>query len=543
MKDVLSQTPTVPQFHTASLRSDRTQLATQRAYKPSDSGAFAHSSRTPVDNLEESLTQSLPADFCYRTHSQRLTADQKGIKNEVFVESYSKQTSVESGRIRVHRKAAEELNQMQGSSESSALLGTENIELQPYSTPAATVEPQLHSDPATAVESQPHVGPGTTVELQLHSDPATAVESQPHSGPGTTVELQLHSDPATAQSHSGPGTTVEPQLHSDPATAVESQPHSGPGTTVELQLHSDPATAVESQPHSHPATTTTESQSRSDATIELQPPHSGPTAATVSQPYSAPVTAGEPQLHDEPSSTESHSGPGTAAESQPCSYATIELQHHTGPSTAIESQPYNVPLTAGELQPHSELPATSGESQSHSTPKPTNTAAVTPTVVDPVDKSLTLGVKVQSTGKELPTILEEVSLKMPSPSSQAGVGDLFSPTSASIVSSQLLPTSPQLSPVPPTADEIPQENIRDISQRKTVKDWMVVTLSDITICEGEEEQIRYRRYCWHLFTIAIFYALPAFQLILTYQQLLNTTGNQDICYYNYLCSHKLGEVR
>ena len=88
MKDVLSQTPTVPQFHTASLRSDRTQLATQRAYKPSDSGAFAHSSRTPVDNLEESLTQSLPADFCYRTHSQRLTADQKGIKNEVFVESY-----------------------------------------------------------------------------------------------------------------------------------------------------------------------------------------------------------------------------------------------------------------------------------------------------------------------------------------------------------------------------------------------------------------------------------------------------------------------
>ena len=523
MKDVLSQTPTVPQFHTASLRSDRTQLATQRANKPSDSGTFAHGSRTPVDNLEESLTRSLPADFHYRTHSQRLTAGQKGIENEVFVESYSKQTSVESGRIRVHRKAAEELNQMQGSYENSAPLGTENIELQPYSTPAgATVEPQLHSDPATAVELQPHSGTVTTVEPQLHSDPATAVELQPHSGPVTTVK---------------------PQLHGDPATAVELQPHSGPVTAVEPQLHSDPATAVELQPHSHP---TTESQSRSDATVELQPPHSGPTAATVSQPYSAPVTAGEPQLHDEPSSTvvlESHSRPGTAAESQPCSDATMELQHHTGPSTAIESHPYSAPATASELQPHSELPAMSGELQSHSTPMPTSTAAVTPTVVDPVDESLTLGVKVQSTGKELPTILEEVSLKMPSPSSQAGVGDLFSPTSPSIVSSQLLPASPQLSPVPPTADEIPQENIRDISQRKTVKDYMVVTLADVTICEGEEEQIRYRRYCWHLFTIAIFYALPAFQLILTYQQLLNTTGNQDICYYNYLCSHKLGEVR
>ena len=81
------------------------------------------------------------------------------------------------------------------------------------------------------------------------------------------------------------------------------------------------------------------------------------------------------------------------------------------------------------------------------------------------------------------------------------------------------------------------------SNSKTNEDWIVKKLSDITVCEGEEEQIRYRRYCWHLFTIAIFYALPAFQLILTYQQLLNTTGNQDICYYNYLCSHKLGEVR
>ena len=81
------------------------------------------------------------------------------------------------------------------------------------------------------------------------------------------------------------------------------------------------------------------------------------------------------------------------------------------------------------------------------------------------------------------------------------------------------------------------------SQKRTAKDWMVYNLADAQICEGKREQIRYRRYCWHLFTIAVFYALPAFQLILTYQQLLNTTGNQDICYYNYLCSHKLGELR
>ena len=91
-----------------------------------------------------------------------------------------------------------------------------------------------------------------------------------------------------------------------------------------------------------------------------------------------------------------------------------------------------------------------------------------------------------------------------------------------------------------TATAIP---VDQSSSNRTDQNWIVKKLSDITVCEGEEEQIRYRRYCWHLFTIAIFYGLPAFQLILTYQQLLNTTGNQDICYYNYLCSHKLGEVR
>jgi len=120
-------------------------------------------------------------------------------------------------------------------------------------------------------------------------------------------------------------------------------------------------------------------------------------------------------------------------------------------------------------------------------------------------------------------------------------------TSPSIASSQIAsPTPPpQHSPTPrpPTADEMVWVNFRPTSPSRTVQNWVVYTLADVNINEGEEEQIRYRRYCWHLFTISVFYALPAFQLILTYQQLLNVTGNQDICYYNYLCSHKLGSVR
>ncbi|ODM86750.1 SID1 transmembrane family member 1 [Orchesella cincta] len=46
-------------------------------------------------------------------------------------------------------------------------------------------------------------------------------------------------------------------------------------------------------------------------------------------------------------------------------------------------------------------------------------------------------------------------------------------------------------------------------------------------------------YLYTLFTVAVFYALPVVQLVFTYQRVLHTTGNQDLCYYNYLCSHPL----
>uniref|UniRef100_A0A8C6ZB75 SID1 transmembrane family member 1 n=1 Tax=Nothoprocta perdicaria TaxID=30464 RepID=A0A8C6ZB75_NOTPE len=44
----------------------------------------------------------------------------------------------------------------------------------------------------------------------------------------------------------------------------------------------------------------------------------------------------------------------------------------------------------------------------------------------------------------------------------------------------------------------------------------------------------------NIITIAVFYALPVVQLVITYQTVVNVTGNQDICYYNFLCAHPLG---
>uniref|UniRef100_A0A670ZAI3 SID1 transmembrane family member 1 n=1 Tax=Pseudonaja textilis TaxID=8673 RepID=A0A670ZAI3_PSETE len=47
-------------------------------------------------------------------------------------------------------------------------------------------------------------------------------------------------------------------------------------------------------------------------------------------------------------------------------------------------------------------------------------------------------------------------------------------------------------------------------------------------------------FCRNIITIAVFYALPVVQLVITYQTVVNITGNQDICYYNFLCAHPLG---
>ncbi|XP_018574212.1 SID1 transmembrane family member 1 isoform X2 [Anoplophora glabripennis] len=47
-------------------------------------------------------------------------------------------------------------------------------------------------------------------------------------------------------------------------------------------------------------------------------------------------------------------------------------------------------------------------------------------------------------------------------------------------------------------------------------------------------------YLYNVLTIAIFYGLPVVQLVIAYQRILNETGQQDLCYYNFLCAHPLG---
>lgn len=40
-------------------------------------------------------------------------------------------------------------------------------------------------------------------------------------------------------------------------------------------------------------------------------------------------------------------------------------------------------------------------------------------------------------------------------------------------------------------------------------------------------------------TIAIFYSLPVIQLVVQYQLNIDASGNEDICYFNFLCTREL----
>jgi len=69
-----------------------------------------------------------------------------------------------------------------------------------------------------------------------------------------------------------------------------------------------------------------------------------------------------------------------------------------------------------------------------------------------------------------------------------------------------------------------------------------LVLTDLAKKEKKYLKKKYRLYHWNLVIIAVFYALPVVQLVITYQKVLNSSGDEDICYYNFFCAHPLGVV-
>uniref|UniRef100_A0A8D2B7E2 SID1 transmembrane family member 1 n=1 Tax=Sciurus vulgaris TaxID=55149 RepID=A0A8D2B7E2_SCIVU len=78
------------------------------------------------------------------------------------------------------------------------------------------------------------------------------------------------------------------------------------------------------------------------------------------------------------------------------------------------------------------------------------------------------------------------------------------------------------------------------SDKNIIRTKMFLYVSDLSRKDRRIVSKKYKIYFWNIITIAVFYALPVIQLVITYQTVVNVTGNQDICYYNFLCAHPLG---
>ncbi|KAJ7990222.1 hypothetical protein DPEC_G00298070 [Dallia pectoralis] len=94
-----------------------------------------------------------------------------------------------------------------------------------------------------------------------------------------------------------------------------------------------------------------------------------------------------------------------------------------------------------------------------------------------------------------------------------------------------------------SVEEDDYDTLADIdSDKNIVRTKKYLCVSDLARKDKRVLSKKYQIYFWNIATIGVFYALPVIQLVITYQTVVNVTGNQDICYYNFLCAHPLGKL-
>ncbi|XP_074832973.1 SID1 transmembrane family member 2 isoform X2 [Carettochelys insculpta] len=92
-------------------------------------------------------------------------------------------------------------------------------------------------------------------------------------------------------------------------------------------------------------------------------------------------------------------------------------------------------------------------------------------------------------------------------------------------------------------EEDDYDTLADIeSDKNVIRTKQYLYVADLARKDKRVLRKKYQIYFWNIATIAVFYALPVVQLVITYQTVVNVTGNQDICYYNFLCAHPLGNL-
>ncbi|KAM8927085.1 SID1 transmembrane family member 2 isoform 2-T2 [Pelodytes ibericus] len=94
-----------------------------------------------------------------------------------------------------------------------------------------------------------------------------------------------------------------------------------------------------------------------------------------------------------------------------------------------------------------------------------------------------------------------------------------------------------------SVEEDDYDTLTDIeSDKNVIRTKKFLCVADLARKDKRVMRKKYQIYFWNISTIAVFYALPVIQLVITYQTVVNVTGNQDICYYNFLCAHPMGSL-
>lgn len=87
-------------------------------------------------------------------------------------------------------------------------------------------------------------------------------------------------------------------------------------------------------------------------------------------------------------------------------------------------------------------------------------------------------------------------------------------------------------------DETDVDMLDDADQEKDVfRTKTFLFVADLARKKQKKLSKKSSLYSRNILVIAIFYGIPVVQLVYTYQKVLHETGNQDICYYNFLCAH------
>ncbi|CAH0761707.1 unnamed protein product [Diatraea saccharalis] len=97
-------------------------------------------------------------------------------------------------------------------------------------------------------------------------------------------------------------------------------------------------------------------------------------------------------------------------------------------------------------------------------------------------------------------------------------------------------------PPPRTGNELDDDSLSE-----SIPEWegdltRPLTVAGLSRATPNAHSRRSDRYFWSSLTVAVVYALPVVQLLITYQRMVFQTGDQDLCYYNFLCAHPLGTL-